>query len=127
MNELLEERIRDRTRVLREEVEMGRPVVDDEAVRAILETGTLVTDEDEPLDQQEIGAPLIDQGTHCMPVRHSLLRRKDRQGLGRAQKGITHSNTYLFQAEVEGEHCAAVRSQTVRRVWSTRRDRQCRK
>ena len=39
---------------LREDVDEARPVVDDEAVRAILETGRLVTDEDDPLDQSEI-------------------------------------------------------------------------
>ena len=39
---------------LREEIDSGRPRVDDEAVRAILETGVLQTDEDEPLDMGEI-------------------------------------------------------------------------
>jgi hypothetical protein len=42
-----------RTR-LRERLAAREPRVDDEAVRAILETGRLVTDEDEPLDWEEI-------------------------------------------------------------------------
>jgi hypothetical protein len=32
----------------------GRPLVDDAAVRAIVERGVLTTDEDEPLDYDEI-------------------------------------------------------------------------
>lgn len=32
----------------------GRPVVDDAAVRRILETGVLVTEEDEPLDLRQV-------------------------------------------------------------------------
>ena len=39
---------------LREHVRPRIPVVDDEAVDAILSTGTLTTDEDEPLDITEI-------------------------------------------------------------------------
>jgi len=39
---------------LREQVASRRPRVDDDAVRAILERGVLVTDEDEPLDLDEI-------------------------------------------------------------------------
>ena len=39
---------------LKERLARGAPVVDDEAVRAILETGRLVTDEEEPLDLREI-------------------------------------------------------------------------
>ena len=39
---------------LHDEVDQGRPTVDDDAVRAILETGVLSTEEDEPLDQGEI-------------------------------------------------------------------------
>jgi hypothetical protein len=39
---------------LRERLATREPRVDDEAVRAILETGRLVTDEDEPLDWEEI-------------------------------------------------------------------------
>jgi len=39
---------------LRRRLRPRRPVVDDAAVRAILERGTLVTDEDEPLDYDEI-------------------------------------------------------------------------
>lgn len=31
-----------------------RPVVDDQAVRAILETGTLTIEEDEPTDQRQV-------------------------------------------------------------------------
>ena len=39
---------------LREELKVVPHSLDDEGVRAILETGTLVTDEDEPLDLGEI-------------------------------------------------------------------------
>ena len=39
---------------LGEELASPRPVVDDEAVRSILETGTLVTPTDEPLEMDEI-------------------------------------------------------------------------
>ena len=39
---------------LRDEVDSGSPVVDDEALRTILETGVLAADDDEPLDTGEI-------------------------------------------------------------------------
>ncbi len=39
---------------LRQQVRPRGPVVDDAAVRAILERGVIVTDEDEPLDLDEI-------------------------------------------------------------------------
>jgi hypothetical protein len=39
---------------LRDEVSQPRPVVDDDAIRSILSTGRLATDEDEPLEAQEI-------------------------------------------------------------------------
>ena len=39
---------------LREQVAPRMPVVDDEAVEVILATGTLTTDDDEPLDISEI-------------------------------------------------------------------------
>jgi len=39
---------------LRERLSADEPRVDDDALRSILETGRLVTDEDEPLDWQEI-------------------------------------------------------------------------
>ncbi len=41
-------------RRIRQDVGRRRPEVDDEAVRAILRTGVLATDEDEPLDIGEI-------------------------------------------------------------------------
>ena len=39
---------------LRDEVDSGSPVVDDDALRAILETGVLKADDDEPLDMGDI-------------------------------------------------------------------------
>ena len=39
---------------LRDDLDASRPVVDDDAIRAILNTGRLATDEDEPLEAQEI-------------------------------------------------------------------------
>ena len=39
---------------LKDEVEAGRPVVDDEVVRAILDTGRITTEEDEPTDRREV-------------------------------------------------------------------------
>lgn len=39
---------------LRRGIEQPEPRVDDDAVRRILETGRLATDEDEPLDLREI-------------------------------------------------------------------------
>ena len=39
---------------LRDEIHSSSPVVDDDAVRAILDTGSLATDEDEPLQAREI-------------------------------------------------------------------------
>ena len=39
---------------LRERMASDEPRVDDDAVRRILETGRLATDEDEPLDLEEI-------------------------------------------------------------------------
>jgi hypothetical protein len=39
---------------LRDEIHAPSPVVDDDAVRAILDTGRLATDEDEPLQAREI-------------------------------------------------------------------------
>lgn len=39
---------------LRERVAAREPRVDDDAIRAILETGRLATQEDEPLDWEEI-------------------------------------------------------------------------
>lgn len=46
--------IRLRVRIRRRLGRSRPPVVDDEAVRAILERGVVVTDEDEPLDYDEI-------------------------------------------------------------------------
>jgi hypothetical protein len=42
-----------RTR-LRERIDAPRPVIDDEAVEEILQSGTIVTSEDEPLDLGDI-------------------------------------------------------------------------
>ena len=39
---------------LRREIGAGRPRVDDDALRTIMETGRLVTDEEDPLDLGEI-------------------------------------------------------------------------
>jgi len=39
---------------LSDQRDASRPVVDDQAIRVILDTGQLATDEDEPLDAQEI-------------------------------------------------------------------------
>lgn len=39
---------------LNQDVDGVGPVVDDEALRAIMDTGTLTTDEDEPSDLREI-------------------------------------------------------------------------
>lgn len=39
---------------LRDELDSSKPVVDDDAIRAILNTGRLATDEDGPLEAQEI-------------------------------------------------------------------------
>jgi len=39
---------------LRDESDSSKPVVDDDAIRAILKTGRLASDEDEPLEAQEI-------------------------------------------------------------------------
>jgi len=39
---------------LRERIDAPRPVIDDEAVEEILQSGTIVTSEDEPLDLGDI-------------------------------------------------------------------------